>query len=145
MLAGGLLPLAALNSGLKHDWPCDLLSLLVSGRFYELKEWFDKGGAGEAATLTRELLPAASARFRPLYRRPRKIWGIGLNYVAHAADLAEKAPNEEPASFMKPDTTIIGPGDTIQHSAAIGEDDRRGRTGGDLWQGRPGRARRRTG
>jgi 2-keto-4-pentenoate hydratase/2-oxohepta-3-ene-1,7-dioic acid hydratase in catechol pathway len=33
--------------------------------------------------------------------------------VAHAADLAEKAPSDEPASFMKPDTTIIGPGDLI--------------------------------
>jgi 2-keto-4-pentenoate hydratase/2-oxohepta-3-ene-1,7-dioic acid hydratase in catechol pathway len=49
----------------------------------------------------------------PLYRRPRKIWGIGLNYAEHAADLSEAAPADEPASFMRPDTTIIGPGDEV--------------------------------
>src|SRR4028118_1307033 len=50
----------------------------------------------------------------PLYRRPRKIWGIGLNYVEHAGDLDETAPSEEPASFMRPDTTIIGPEEEIR-------------------------------
>ncbi len=48
-----------------------------------------------------------------MYRRPRKIWGIGLNYVEHAGDLSETAPADEPASFMRPDTTIIGPGDEV--------------------------------
>jgi 2-keto-4-pentenoate hydratase/2-oxohepta-3-ene-1,7-dioic acid hydratase in catechol pathway len=48
----------------------------------------------------------------PLYRRPRKIWGIGLNYLAHAEDLAADYP-DEPASFIKGDHTIIGPGDDI--------------------------------
>ena len=43
-----------------------------------------------------------------MYRRPRKIWGVGLNYADHAGDLDEAAPAEEPASFMRPDTTIIG-------------------------------------
>jgi 2-keto-4-pentenoate hydratase/2-oxohepta-3-ene-1,7-dioic acid hydratase in catechol pathway len=113
VLAEGVLPLAALNRRAKHDWPTDLLALLISGRFYELKAWFLREGGNVDALVTDELLSAASVRFRPLYRRPRKIWGIGLNYVAHAADLAEKAPNEEPASFMKPDTAIIGPGDAI--------------------------------
>ena len=37
-----------------------------------------------------------------------------MNYVEHAADLHEVSPNTEPANFMKPDTTIIGPGDIIQ-------------------------------
>jgi 2-keto-4-pentenoate hydratase/2-oxohepta-3-ene-1,7-dioic acid hydratase in catechol pathway len=46
------------------------------------------------------------------YRRPRKIWGIGLNYLEHAGDLSENVPTE-PASFMKGDHTIIGPGDPI--------------------------------
>ncbi|HEY2574537.1 MAG TPA: fumarylacetoacetate hydrolase family protein [Verrucomicrobiaceae bacterium] len=106
VLEDGVLPLATLNEQQKSDWPADMLSLLVSGRFYELKDWFTATGGALKATME-------NPRFRPLYRRPRKIWGIGLNYVAHAADLAEKAPHEEPASFMKPDTSIIGPGDTI--------------------------------
>lgn len=46
------------------------------------------------------------------YRHPRKIWGIGLNYVEHAGDLSENVP-DEPASFIKGDHTIIGPGDPI--------------------------------
>ena len=41
------------------------------------------------------------------------IWGIGLNYREHAADLAETAPAEEPASFIKGDHTVIGPGEPI--------------------------------
>jgi 2-keto-4-pentenoate hydratase/2-oxohepta-3-ene-1,7-dioic acid hydratase in catechol pathway len=83
----------------------DLLSLLESGSFYELKEAYDRG----------EVRGGVSSRFSyaPLYRRPRKIWGIGLNYVEHAGDLQETAPSEEPASFMRPDTTIIGPGDEV--------------------------------
>ncbi len=46
------------------------------------------------------------------YRRPPKIWGVGLNYRAHAQDLGAPVP-DEPASFMKPHTTIVGPGDAI--------------------------------
>lgn len=56
--------------------------------------------------------PVEGARFVAPYRRPRKIWGIGLNYVAHASDLTETVP-DEPASFIKADHTIIGPGDPI--------------------------------
>ncbi|HEY6751884.1 MAG TPA: fumarylacetoacetate hydrolase family protein [Rubrobacteraceae bacterium] len=91
--------------GLPGEEGADLLSLLESGRFYELKEIYGRGEVrGEA-------LPRSSRA--PLYRRPRKIWGIGLNYVEHAGDLAETAPSDEPASFMRPDTTIIGPDDEI--------------------------------
>ena len=91
--------------GLSEEEDADLLSLLESGRFYELKEAYGRG------EVRGETLPRAS--HGPLYRRPRKIWGIGLNYVEHAGDLSETAPSEEPASFMRPDTTIIGPGDEI--------------------------------
>ncbi len=91
--------------GLSREEGADLLSLLQSGRFYELKEAYDRDEV--------EGRPQPSFSCAPLYRRPRKIWGIGLNYVEHAGDLSETAPAEEPASFMRPDTTIIGPGDEI--------------------------------
>lgn len=42
-----------------------------------------------------------------------KLWGIGLNYEAHAGDLDEDRP-EEPASFMKPATAATGPGGPIK-------------------------------
>ena len=114
VLKNGVLPLRALNEKLGGGWPTDLFMLITSGRLGELNDWFRAGGYERCEGLKQEILARSAVTFGPLYRRPRKIWGIGLNYVAHAADLAEKAPNEEPASFMKPDTTIIGPGDTIQ-------------------------------
>ncbi|WP_122090759.1 fumarylacetoacetate hydrolase family protein [Halalkalicoccus subterraneus] len=42
-----------------------------------------------------------------------KLWGIGLNYEEHAGDLGENRP-EEPASFMKPETAVTGPGGPIR-------------------------------
>jgi 2-keto-4-pentenoate hydratase/2-oxohepta-3-ene-1,7-dioic acid hydratase in catechol pathway len=69
---------------------------------------------------SRAVADAPSRLFRPLdevefvapYDRPRKIWGIGLNYRAHADDLGAPYP-DEPASFMKGDHTVIGPRDAI--------------------------------
>ena len=40
------------------------------------------------------------------------LWGIGLNYRAHADDLNATIP-DEPASFIKADHTVIGPGESI--------------------------------
>jgi 2-keto-4-pentenoate hydratase/2-oxohepta-3-ene-1,7-dioic acid hydratase in catechol pathway len=64
-------------------------------------------GAGDAMFFN-----TAAVTFVAPYRSPRKLWGIGLNYVAHAGDLSESVP-AEPASFMKGDHTIIGPADPI--------------------------------
>ncbi|MEP7246951.1 MAG: fumarylacetoacetate hydrolase family protein [Gammaproteobacteria bacterium] len=57
--------------------------------------------------------------------RPRKnIFGIGLNYVEHVAesartlDTAKDLP-KQPVIFSKPPTTVIGPGDAIEHNAAV--------------------------
>ena len=101
---GGLFPVERLGFP-----PDGVLSLLESGRFWELSDRYEEsGGFGEAA------VPVDLAEYAPLYRRPRKIWGIGLNYVEHAGDLSETAPADEPASFMRPDTTIIGPGEEIR-------------------------------
>ena len=61
---------------------------------------------------TSELVPAGEAAYGPPYRRPHKIWGIGLNYAEHAADLHAESPSQ-PGSFIKADHTIIGPGDEI--------------------------------
>ena len=66
-------------------------------------------------------IPAEDLSYAPLYRRPRKIWGIGLNYAEHAGDLDEATPAEEPASFLRPDTTIVGPGDEIRLPEDVGE------------------------
>jgi 2-keto-4-pentenoate hydratase/2-oxohepta-3-ene-1,7-dioic acid hydratase in catechol pathway len=59
-----------------------------------------------------DLVPSGEPTFRPPYRRPHKIWGIGLNYADHAGDLHEETPTQ-PASFIKADHTVIGTGDEI--------------------------------
>jgi 2-keto-4-pentenoate hydratase/2-oxohepta-3-ene-1,7-dioic acid hydratase in catechol pathway len=108
---GGAVPLPALNERLRTDWPETVQELLERGRVEELRDWV---AGQDAARLDELALPQEQLAYAPLYRRPRKIWGIGLNYVEHAADLSEKAPSTEPASFLKPDTAIIGPGDPIR-------------------------------
>jgi 2-keto-4-pentenoate hydratase/2-oxohepta-3-ene-1,7-dioic acid hydratase in catechol pathway len=54
----------------------------------------------------------SEVRFSAPFYDPPMIWGIGLNYRDHANDLGVQLPSE-PASFMKPRTTIIGNGDSI--------------------------------
>ena len=102
-----------LNRKFGWNFPCDLLGLIETGSLEPIRKWYQAGGEQELLAFREFLIPEKEISFAPLYRRPRKIWGIGLNYKAHAQDLSEKAPETEPASFMKPDTTIIGHGDTI--------------------------------
>ncbi len=56
--------------------------------------------------------PVESLRFATPFD-PGKLWGIGLNYADHAADLDAARP-AEPASFMKPRTTLTAPGGPIR-------------------------------
>lgn len=113
LLSGNFVPVSVLARQLQRTWPGDFLGLLATGALAELHAWHDKHDAQVPAALADVAIPLYAARFAPLYRRPRKIWGIGLNYRAHAADLNEAAPTSEPASFLKPDTSIIGPGDAV--------------------------------
>jgi 2-keto-4-pentenoate hydratase/2-oxohepta-3-ene-1,7-dioic acid hydratase in catechol pathway len=43
---------------------------------------------------------------------PSKVVCVGKNYAAHAAEFGSEVP-EEPLIFLKPSTSVIGPGDTI--------------------------------
>ena len=43
---------------------------------------------------------------------PSKVVAVGLNYRDHAVELKMALP-EEPLLFMKPSSSVIGPGDTI--------------------------------
>jgi 2-keto-4-pentenoate hydratase/2-oxohepta-3-ene-1,7-dioic acid hydratase in catechol pathway len=97
-----------------EGWPADLLSLLEGGRFHDLRRWCDELSEAGLAELSEQMMPLSSVSYAPLYRRPRKIWGIGLNYAEHAEDLDVVSPSDEPASFMRPDTTIIGPWEEIR-------------------------------
>ena len=88
----GWVPLERINRYLGRAWPTDLLGLLQIGALEGLQRWYGGGGRAEAERRAGELILSGPPDFAPLYRRPRKIWGIGLNYRAHAADLDEQVP-----------------------------------------------------
>ncbi|MDP1419914.1 fumarylacetoacetate hydrolase family protein [Peribacillus simplex] len=110
----GILLIEDLNTKFNQEWSTDLFEMITSNQLDGMKQWYYSEGKEKVAELGDILIPFQEVEYAPIYRHPRKIWGIGLNYVEHAADLNENAPNTEPASFLKPDTTIIGPNDTIK-------------------------------
>jgi 2-keto-4-pentenoate hydratase/2-oxohepta-3-ene-1,7-dioic acid hydratase in catechol pathway len=70
-------------------------------------------------------VPAVNVQLLAPIPRPRKnIFGIGLNYVEHVAessrtlDTSKELP-KQPVIFSKPPTTVIGPGEPIQHDAKL--------------------------
>ncbi len=108
------LPIQRLNETWHMSLPTTLLALLNDEQsLAALRMRLGQADSAQTADLATSGIPISQCDFGPLYRHPRKIWGIGLNYREHASDLHEKSPTEEPASFMKADTTIIGPADTI--------------------------------
>ncbi len=70
-------------------------------------------------------LPLANVKLLAPIPRPRKnIFGIGLNYVEHVAESSRALDTnadlpKQPVIFSKPPTSVIGPGDAIQHDKAI--------------------------
>jgi 2-keto-4-pentenoate hydratase/2-oxohepta-3-ene-1,7-dioic acid hydratase in catechol pathway len=109
----GFLPLKQINDRLGTRWPTEMLPLIAASQLDGLREW-EASHSRDLERLGSVSLSGDAVVFAPLYRRPRKIWGIGLNYREHAADLDEETPTSEPASFLKPDSTIIGSGDAIE-------------------------------
>jgi len=49
-----------------------------------------------------------------------KIVAVGRNYAAHAAEMGEEVP-KTPLTFFKPNTSVIGPGESIIYPAASRE------------------------
>jgi 2-keto-4-pentenoate hydratase/2-oxohepta-3-ene-1,7-dioic acid hydratase in catechol pathway len=110
----GLIPVSTVNEKCQTAWSQDMFELIRSGQLQEMTQWYNAKGKKQLDALAEFAIPKNKAHYAPLYRHPSKIWGIGLNYVDHAGDLAEKAPTLAPASFAKFDTTVIGPNDTIK-------------------------------
>ncbi|MGH3095019.1 MAG: fumarylacetoacetate hydrolase family protein [Streptosporangiales bacterium] len=65
--------------------------------------------------LTGSRQPLAEARLvAPVL--PSKIVAIGKNYAEHAAEMGSAVP-EEPIVFLKPSTSIVGPGEPVTYPA----------------------------
>ena len=111
--SAGVLPIAALNATKGTDWKEEMLPLIQAGQVPALTDWYNHGGKAELETIP-GLVPAAEVVYAPLYRNPKRIFGIGLNYVDHAGDIGSAAPTGFPGSFFKMPDTLIGPGDDIK-------------------------------
>ena len=103
-----------LNKVFQTKWPDSMDMMIKTGQFFKLNQWYGQVGRHESDKMQYLFINGKKCTYAPLCRHPSKIWGIGLNYSAHAKDLSEKSPTSAPASFMKPDTTIIGHGDEIK-------------------------------
>lgn len=113
MIENDIITLDKINQHFKTNWANQIQHILEMGQLDELNQWYKSIGIKKLRLLEKHFLSSNEVEFDPPYLHPRKIWGIGLNYVEHATDLAEKTPDLFPASFMKADTTIIGHGDPI--------------------------------
>ncbi len=109
----GILPIRDLNAAKGMDWTTQLFDLIDSGELADLTEWYNAGGKAACESLD-EAIPFEQAVYAPLYRNPRRIFGIGLNYVDHAGDIGDAAPQGFPGSFFKMADTLIGYGDEIR-------------------------------
>lgn len=96
------------------DGPSDLMSQLES-------QLLDALSSATEGSVSDEHCVDPGAPVLAPWTRPRKILGIGLNYGAHAGDLGEQAPRTSPASFIKGDHTIVGPGEPIVVPPGIGK------------------------
>ena len=108
----GILPVAELNRQTGSSWKEDMMSLIQAQEIPEMTKWYNEGGKEEIEKLD-GIVPKADVVYAPLYRNPKRIFGIGLNYVDHAGDIGSAAPQGFPGSFFKMADTLIGPGDEI--------------------------------
>jgi 2-keto-4-pentenoate hydratase/2-oxohepta-3-ene-1,7-dioic acid hydratase in catechol pathway len=67
-------------------------------------------------------LPVADVRLlAPVL--PSKVVAFGRNYAEHAAEMGHEAsPDEPPVVFLKPSTSVVGPGDPIQYPVGVSEE-----------------------
>lgn len=108
----GILPVAALNAYKGTGWKEDMTSLIQAGHIPGLTKWYNEDGKEELETIP-GIVPAEEVVYAPLYRNPKRIFGIGLNYADHAKDIGNAAPTGFPGSFFKMADTLVGPNDNI--------------------------------
>jgi 2-keto-4-pentenoate hydratase/2-oxohepta-3-ene-1,7-dioic acid hydratase in catechol pathway len=115
---------AALADSMGEVLPDTMLGLIDAGRagLAMLRACLDEADGdfapGSATALANVTLLA------PIPRPRKNIFGIGLNYVEHVAESAasldtSKDLPKQPVIFSKPPTTVIGPGQGIEHNAKI--------------------------
>ncbi|WP_338787475.1 fumarylacetoacetate hydrolase family protein [Metabacillus sp. FJAT-53654] len=105
-----VLTIKTINEIAGKSWSTDLFSILQKGELAEITIWYKEEGGNKLDQFPHFL---EEIKYAPLYRNPRKIWGVGMNYMEKAIELSGKPPEEEPVIFMKPDTSLIGSEESI--------------------------------
>lgn len=113
VVGGRVVGLDDLNDALGSDFGPDLDAFLRRGQ----TDAFAKAMGSER--LPRSGWKIENLRFAPPIAHPAKIWGVGLNFASHAADLVAEAP-EEPGAWMRPHTTLAGHGATVRLPEGVG-------------------------
>ena len=108
----GILPISAVNSAAESAWDETVFGLIQTGQIRELTNWYNHGGREQCESID-GAVPFSEVVYAPLYRNPKRIFGIGLNYADHADDIGDAAPQGFPGSFFKMADTLIGYGDEI--------------------------------
>ena len=72
----------------------------------------DRLASGDRSPATGPAHPLADVTLLAPVPRPRAIFGIGLNYAAHAREQG-KEPPEAPIVFMKLPSSVVGPGGPV--------------------------------
>ncbi len=107
-----------------EELPDSMLGLIDAGR-PGLEALADCLEEAEGRFPSGTAIALANAKLLAPIPRPRKnIFGIGLNYVEHVAESAKSLDTskdlpKQPVIFSKPPTTVIGPGEAIEHNRKI--------------------------
>lgn len=110
---GRVLSLDDLNDAMGADFGPDLDEVLRRGQGDALRKALASARAPSSGWKPQNL------RYAPPLSRPGKIWGVGLNFAAHAADLKADA-GEHPAAWMRPASTLAGASDVVALPEGVG-------------------------
>ena len=111
----GVVLVETINAAKGTSYKTDMMSMIQAQDIPAMTEWYNAGGKAELESM--EAVPYDQCAYGPLYRNPKRIFGIGLNYVDHAGDIGDAAPQGFPGSFFKMADTLVGPGDEIKTPA----------------------------
>lgn len=110
--AHGYVTVQEINRSLGTAWSPGIGDILKRGEWAGLRRWYGQTGASAVRAL--KAIPAEAAVPAPLFRTPGKIIGIGMNYVEKLTELQGNPDEPDPVFFLKPGTSLIGPGDPIR-------------------------------
>ncbi|MCI2110050.1 MAG: fumarylacetoacetate hydrolase family protein [Acidaminococcaceae bacterium] len=112
-LTKGVMPIHAINAYKGTAWQENMYDMICAGEVAGLTNWYNNGGKEELDKMQGIVL-RDKVVYGPLYRHPKRIFGIGLNYKDHAGDIGAAPPTGFPGSFFKQADTLIGTGDEIK-------------------------------